>query len=81
MLIPGIYRLGSKVDGHKIQKGKLYSILLLDGHTHGANGGAAILNSLGIGKDGAYAEYVIAPEDALVPVVRYTARSLELSAK
>ncbi|KAJ6521120.1 hypothetical protein B0H19DRAFT_1264437 [Mycena capillaripes] len=51
--------LGSKVDTQVVQKGKLYSILSVDGCMHGLNGGPAILNSLGPGKNGAYAEYII----------------------
>ncbi|KAJ7910474.1 hypothetical protein B0H13DRAFT_2012154 [Mycena leptocephala] len=61
-------KLGSKVDPQVVQKGKLYSILEADGCTHGINGGPALLNSLGLGKDGAYAEYVITTADTLVPV-------------
>ncbi|KAJ7907891.1 hypothetical protein B0H13DRAFT_2017768 [Mycena leptocephala] len=61
-------KLGSKVDSHAVQKGKLYSILAVDSCVHGLNGGPAILNSTGIGKDGAYAEYIIVTADALVPV-------------
>jgi NADPH:quinone reductase-like Zn-dependent oxidoreductase len=34
------------------------------------NGTPALLNGLGLGADGVYAEYVIATADALVPVVR-----------
>jgi propanol-preferring alcohol dehydrogenase len=66
-----IHRLGSKVDPQVVQKGKLYSILEADGCTHGINGGPALLNSLGLGKDGAYAEYVITTADTLVPVVSF----------
>ncbi|KAF7328724.1 alcohol dehydrogenase [Mycena venus] len=61
-------KLGTKVDAHAVQKGKLYSVLALDNCTLGLSGGPAIFNSFGIGKDGAYAEYLIVPEDSLVPV-------------
>ncbi|KAJ7116704.1 chaperonin 10-like protein [Mycena epipterygia] len=60
-------KLGAKVDP-KIQKGKLYSIRFLDSCTHGLNGGSALLNSIGVGKDGMYAEYIITTADTLVPV-------------
>ncbi|KAJ7472074.1 chaperonin 10-like protein [Mycena latifolia] len=61
-------KLGAKVDAQAVQKGKLYSILLADGCSHGVKGGPALLNGLGIGKDGAYAEYLITTADTLVPV-------------
>ncbi|KAJ7152927.1 hypothetical protein C8R46DRAFT_1302358 [Mycena filopes] len=61
-------KLGSKVDEHVAQKGKLYSILAADGCTHGTGGAPAILNTIGLGKDGGYAEYFIATPDMLVPV-------------
>ncbi|KAJ7278382.1 hypothetical protein C8J57DRAFT_163655 [Mycena rebaudengoi] len=61
-------KLGADVDSHKIQLGKLYSILLIDSCVHGMNGTPALLNGLGLGADGVYAEYVIATADALVPV-------------
>ncbi|KAJ6580723.1 chaperonin 10-like protein [Mycena capillaripes] len=61
-------KLGSKVDSHAIQKGQLYTILPVDSQVRGANGVPAIFNSLGIGKDGAYAEYIIVTADTLVPV-------------
>jgi NADPH:quinone reductase-like Zn-dependent oxidoreductase len=64
-----IHRLGSKVDPQVVQKGKLYSILEADGCTHGINGSPAFLNTIGLGKDGAYAEYIITTADTLVPVV------------
>ncbi|KAJ7186971.1 hypothetical protein C8R46DRAFT_1058472 [Mycena filopes] len=48
-------KLGSKVDEEVVQKGKLYSILILDGCIHGANGAPA-------------SSYVIATADMLVPV-------------
>ncbi|KAJ7152930.1 chaperonin 10-like protein [Mycena filopes] len=61
-------KLGSKVDEHVAQKGKLYSILAADGCTHGTSGFPAILNTIGLGKDGGFAEYFIATSDMLVPV-------------
>ncbi|KAJ7186963.1 chaperonin 10-like protein [Mycena filopes] len=61
-------KLGSKVDEHVAQKGKLYSILAADGCTHGTSGFPAILNTIGLGKDGGFAEYFIATPDMLVPV-------------
>ncbi|KAJ7666936.1 chaperonin 10-like protein [Mycena polygramma] len=61
-------KLGSKVDNQAIQEGKLYSVLLMDTCTHGINGGPATLNSLGLGIDGSYAEYLITTIDTLVPV-------------
>ncbi|KAJ6552020.1 chaperonin 10-like protein [Mycena vulgaris] len=61
-------KLGPKVDPHVVQTGKLYSILALDSCVHGVNGGSALFNSLGIGRDGAYAEYIITTADTLVPV-------------
>ncbi|KAJ7686176.1 hypothetical protein B0H17DRAFT_1072341 [Mycena rosella] len=61
-------KLGVKVDSHTVHLGKLYSILALDGCVHGLNGGTAVFNTLGIGKDGGYAEYLITTADKLVPV-------------
>ncbi|KAJ6580706.1 hypothetical protein B0H19DRAFT_930641 [Mycena capillaripes] len=61
-------KLGSKVDSHAIQMGQLYAILGVDSCVHGLNGGPAFFNSLGIGRDGAYAEYIIVTADTLVPV-------------
>jgi NADPH:quinone reductase-like Zn-dependent oxidoreductase len=52
-----------------VQIGRLYSILALDSCVHGLNGGPAFLNALGLGRDGAYAEYIIVTADLLVPVV------------
>ncbi|KAJ7139983.1 hypothetical protein C8R43DRAFT_1131721 [Mycena crocata] len=63
-----VHRLGAKVDSHAIHKGALYSILALDNCVHGLNGGPALFNALGIGRDGAYAEYIITTADTLVPV-------------
>ncbi|KAF8210909.1 hypothetical protein K438DRAFT_1752662 [Mycena galopus ATCC 62051] len=61
-------KLGSKVDANAVQIGELYSILPLDSCTHGINGGPALFNALGLGKDGAYADYVIVTPDLLVRV-------------
>ncbi|KAJ7214920.1 chaperonin 10-like protein [Mycena pura] len=35
---------------------------------HGVNGGPSLFNALGIGRDGAYADYIIVTADTLVPV-------------
>ncbi|KAJ7659980.1 hypothetical protein B0H17DRAFT_1095640 [Mycena rosella] len=59
---------GVKVDSHAVQIDKLYSVLAIDGCVRGLNGGPALFNSIGIGKDGAYAEYIITTVDTLVPV-------------
>ncbi|KAJ7487156.1 chaperonin 10-like protein [Mycena latifolia] len=61
-------KMGAKVDKHAVQIGKLYSILALDSCIHGLNGGPALFNSLGLGRDGAFAEYIITTADTLVPV-------------
>ncbi|KAJ7265532.1 chaperonin 10-like protein [Mycena rebaudengoi] len=61
-------KLGADVDSHKIQLGKLYSILLITSCVHGMNGAPALFSGLGAGADGVYAEYVITTADALVPV-------------
>ncbi|KAJ7101417.1 hypothetical protein B0H15DRAFT_769596 [Mycena belliarum] len=61
-------KLGAKVNGQTVQIGKLYSILTVDSCVHGLKGGPVLLNSLGIGRDGAYAEYIITTADTLVPV-------------
>ncbi|KAF7368802.1 alcohol dehydrogenase [Mycena venus] len=61
-------KLGSKVDSQAVEIGKLYSVLTADGCTHGINGGPALLDSIGLGKDGAYAQFLIVTQDLLVPV-------------
>ncbi|KAJ7187004.1 chaperonin 10-like protein [Mycena filopes] len=61
-------KLGSKVDEQLAQKGKLYSILTVDGCVHGTKDFPALANTVGLGKDGSYAEYFIATPDMLVPV-------------
>ncbi|KAJ7611195.1 chaperonin 10-like protein [Roridomyces roridus] len=63
-----VVKLGSDVEKHHIHIGKLYSVLIGDGCTHGINGGPALFNSFGIGNDGAFAEYFIVTFDLLVPV-------------
>ncbi|KAJ7192028.1 hypothetical protein GGX14DRAFT_380504 [Mycena pura] len=61
-------KLGAKVDSRTVQIGKLYSIIGADSCVHGVNGGAALFNALGLGRDGGYAEYIIVTADTLVPV-------------
>ncbi|KAF7345585.1 alcohol dehydrogenase [Mycena venus] len=61
-------KLGAKVDSQAVQIGKLYSILPVDSCVHGVNGGPALFNALGLGRDGAYADYIIVTADTLVPV-------------
>ncbi|KAJ7745589.1 hypothetical protein DFH07DRAFT_869662 [Mycena maculata] len=61
-------KLGPKVDSNTIRKGKLYSVSLVDGCMHSTNGTPVAENTIGIGKDGAYAEYIIVTADMLVPV-------------
>ncbi|KAJ7838212.1 chaperonin 10-like protein [Mycena olivaceomarginata] len=53
-------KLGSKVGREAARLGQLYSVLGL--------GSVPISVSLGVGKDGSFAEYIIAPADQLVPV-------------
>ncbi|KAJ7622761.1 chaperonin 10-like protein [Mycena polygramma] len=61
-------KLGPKVDKDAVRLGQRYSILTL-GCIHGIAGGAsAISATLGVGKDGSFAEYIIASADLLVPV-------------
>ncbi|KAJ7139987.1 hypothetical protein C8R43DRAFT_1089263 [Mycena crocata] len=68
-LDPRTYIMGHEACGTPIKSlGKLYSILTVDSCVHGINGGPALLNSIGIGADGTYAEYIIATADKLVPV-------------
>ncbi|KAJ6501384.1 chaperonin 10-like protein [Mycena vulgaris] len=61
-------KLGAKVDGKAIQKEKLYCIFLVDSCLQGMASASALFNTVGIGKDGSYAEYIIATEETLVPV-------------
>ncbi|KAF7293977.1 alcohol dehydrogenase [Mycena kentingensis (nom. inval.)] len=60
--------LGSTVDPNKAKLGKLYSVLSPSCGTMGINGGPAFQNTLGLGLNGGYAEYVICKEPSLVPV-------------
>lgn len=60
--------LGSQVD-KRIMLGKLYSVLTPNIHDHGIKGGSVLLNTLGLGEDGGYAEYVIVKSANLVAVV------------
>ncbi|KAJ7849586.1 hypothetical protein B0H13DRAFT_2088490 [Mycena leptocephala] len=60
-------RLGSQVD-KRIMLGKLYSVLTPNIHDHGIKGGSVLLNTLGLGEDGGYAEYVIVKSANLVAV-------------
>ncbi|KAF9016285.1 GroES-like protein [Hymenopellis radicata] len=61
-------RLGEGVDPHKAKLGKLYTIITLTPCVRGLMGLPAIFNSVGIGRDGGYADYVVVPQDQLVPV-------------
>ncbi|KAF7339023.1 alcohol dehydrogenase [Mycena venus] len=60
-------RLGSQVD-KRIQLEKLYSVLAVDKRTRGTKDQPALFNTIGLGKDGGYAEYVIVKADDLVEV-------------
>ncbi|KAJ7667008.1 hypothetical protein DFH06DRAFT_950447, partial [Mycena polygramma] len=61
-------RLGPKVDKDAARLGQRYSILSF-GCIHGIPGGTPASNgAIGIGKDGSFAEYIIASADLLVPV-------------
>ncbi|KAJ6516876.1 chaperonin 10-like protein [Mycena vitilis] len=61
-------KLGPKVDKATAQLGQRYSILSV-GCIHGMPGGTpASVGAIGVGKDGSFAEYVIASADLLVPV-------------
>ncbi|KAJ6617305.1 hypothetical protein B0H10DRAFT_1797617 [Mycena sp. CBHHK59/15] len=57
--------LGAQVD-KRITLGKLYSVLTPDSRDHGINGGSVLLNTLGLGADGGYAEYIIVKSANLV---------------
>jgi hypothetical protein len=63
-------RLGSQVD-KRIELNKLYSVLAMDKHTRGTKSQPAMFNTIGLGTDGGYAEYVIVKADNLVEVVRH----------
>ncbi|KAJ7644866.1 hypothetical protein FB45DRAFT_862117 [Roridomyces roridus] len=69
-----VVKLGSNVDNKDIHIGKLYSVLAGDSGTHGLKGIPVVFNSLGVGNDGAYAEYFIARFDLLVPVLNMVSR-------
>ncbi|KAJ7510674.1 GroES-like protein [Mycena galericulata] len=60
-------RLGTQVD-KRIMLGKLYSVLTPDSRDHGIKGSGVLLNTLGLGMDGGYAEYVIVKSANLVAV-------------
>ena len=62
-------RLGEGVDPHKARIGQLYAVNLASPCLRGINGAPAFLNTQGIGKDGAYAEYIAVSQDLLIPVV------------
>ncbi|KAJ6537386.1 hypothetical protein DFH09DRAFT_930882 [Mycena vulgaris] len=59
--------LGSQVD-QRISVGKLYSVLTPNAQDHGIDGASVLLNTLGLGLDGGYAEYVIVKSPNLVAV-------------
>ncbi|KAJ7134062.1 hypothetical protein C8R43DRAFT_956369 [Mycena crocata] len=60
---------GPKVDCNKVELGKLYSVLIFDGCMHGVTGPVGTTPPvIGIGKDGAYAQYMITPAATLVLV-------------
>ncbi|KAF9032103.1 GroES-like protein [Hymenopellis radicata] len=60
--------LGEGVDPHKAKLGKLYAITTITPCVRGIMGLPAIFNIEGIGRDGGYADYVVVPQDQLVPV-------------
>ncbi|KAJ7177215.1 hypothetical protein C8R43DRAFT_1118226 [Mycena crocata] len=60
-------RIGNEVAA-TIKLGKLFSVLSPDSCDHGVNGGPVFTNTLGLGFDGGYAEYVIVKAANLVPV-------------
>ncbi|KAJ7754314.1 hypothetical protein DFH07DRAFT_959761 [Mycena maculata] len=53
--------LGPQAD-NRITLGQIYAVLTPDGQDHGMNGIGVLDDTLGIGKDGGFAEYVI-PDD------------------
>ncbi|KAJ6448741.1 hypothetical protein C8R47DRAFT_999248, partial [Mycena vitilis] len=64
-------RLGPKVDASDVEIGKLYSVLIFDGYVKGLTAQPGTIPSvIGIGKDGAFAQYMITDAAALVPVGR-----------
>ena len=48
---------------------QLYIILAVNHKDHGMNGSAALLNSIGAGMDGGFAEYLKVRTDNLIPAV------------
>lgn len=60
--------LGEGVDPTLVQKDKLYIVLPLTPCVHGLTGLPAALNSIGVGKDGGFAEYVTVTVDQLIKV-------------
>ncbi|KAJ7573114.1 N-benzyl-3-pyrrolidinol dehydrogenase [Mycena floridula] len=60
--------LGEGVDPDLIKETQLYSALNYAPCTHSLNGTPAIFNSVGLGLDGGYAEYVVVDVDQLVEV-------------
>ncbi|KAJ7922203.1 chaperonin 10-like protein [Mycena leptocephala] len=63
-------KLGPKVNASTVQLGKLYSVLIYDGcMKSGVTPPVATVPAvIGVGKDGAYAQYVITDAASLVPV-------------
>ncbi|KAF9032130.1 GroES-like protein [Hymenopellis radicata] len=59
---------GEGVDPTKAKFGKLYTITTITPCVHGTMGLPVPLNIEGLGHDGAYADYVVVPQDQLVPV-------------
>ncbi|KAF8896959.1 chaperonin 10-like protein [Mucidula mucida] len=59
---------GEGVDPNKAKFGKLYTITTITPCVHGIMGLPAALNIEGVGHDGGYADYVVVPQDQLVPV-------------
>ncbi|KAF8896976.1 GroES-like protein [Mucidula mucida] len=60
--------LGEGVDPLKAQLGKLYTITTITPCVRSVMGLPAIFNIEGLGRDGGYADYVVVPQDQLVPV-------------
>ena len=64
-------RIGKDVKG--IEKGKLYAVYIPVPHSHDLiKGFPPFLDSIGIGRNGGYAEYLAVNATALVPVVSGT---------
>ncbi|KAJ6476532.1 chaperonin 10-like protein [Mycena vitilis] len=61
-------RLGPKVDASDVEIGKLYSVLIFDGCVKGLTAQPGTIPPvIGVGKDGAFAQYMITDAAALVP--------------